>query len=308
MSHRHSNVRHSQNFLHNRGLVERIVDLAGIQRDDLVVEIGPGKGIITDALLRRSDRVLAIEKDVRYVEFLLRRYSGCPRVSVFAADALDFPMPATPHKVFANIPYDITTAIVSKLTSGIAPPDDAFLIVQREAADRFCGRPAETLVSLGLKPWFTTQVMHAFARSDFRPTPAVDSLLLHIHRRADPIIPVEHRECYWDMVAAVFSAWKPTVEAALAQFLTPAVTQRVRRTFGDSLRCRPSQLSFERWIELFSLLADAGDERLWITFGEAQARLRVQQAGLRKEHRSRTSDRSGRGTRHDRGRSPKGRR
>jgi len=297
MSHHHSHVRqvsHSQNFLHSRRLVEHIVDLAGIERDDLVIEIGAGKGIITDALLRRSDHVLAIEKDVRYVEVLLRRYRGRPSVSVFAADALDFPMPATPHKVFASIPYDITTAIVAKLTSGIAPPDDAFLVVQREAADRFRGRPAETLVSIGLKPWFASQVVYMFARSDFRPTPAVDSVLLRIERRADPIIPVEHRERYRDMVAAIFSAWKPTVEAALVQFLAPDVIQQMDSAFGNALRCRPSRLSFERWIELFNLLADAGDDRLWTALAEARARLRKQQAGLRKEHRSRTSERSGR--------------
>jgi len=308
MSHHQSNIRHSQNFLHSRKLVEHIVELAGIERDDLVVEIGPGKGIITDALLRRSDRVLAIEKDVRYVELLLRRYEGHPGISLFAADALDFPMPATPHKVFASIPYDITTAIVAKLTSGIAPPDDAFLIVQREAADRFRGRPTETLASLGLKPWFASQVVHTFARSDFRPRPAVDSLLLRIERRADPIIPVEQGERYRDMVAAIFSAWKPTVEAALAQFLTRGVTQRLDSAYRDTLRCRPSCLSFERWIELFRLLADAGDERLWCSLAEAHARLRVQQSGLRKLHRSQTSDRSGRGPRHDHGRSPRGRR
>lgn len=307
MSHHHrSDVRHSRNFLHSPKLVEGIVELAGIRREDLVIEIGPGKGIITDVLIRRSGHVLAIEKDPRSVDLLLRRYARCPRVTVFAADALDFPLPATPYRVFASIPYDITTAIVSKLTSGVAPPADACLIMQREAAGRFCGRPAETLVSLGVKPWFTSWILHTFARSDFRPAPAVDSVLIRFERRVDPIIPAEFADRYRDLLAAVFSAWKPTVEAALEEFLTPDMVKRLHSTFGDSLRCKPTVLPFERWIELFTFLVEIGDDRLWETLAHAHARLRQQQANLQKQHRSRTSDRSGRGPRRDRLDSRKG--
>ncbi len=230
-----SAVGHTQNFLHSPHLVERIVGLADLQRDDLVIEIGPGKGIITDALIRRSDRVLAIEKDPNYVDLLLRRYANCPRVTVFTADVLDFPMPTTTYKVFASIPYDITTAIVAKLTSGIAPPADAFLIVQREAAERFCGHRSETLVSLGIKPWFETRIVHAFNRSDFRPAPAVDSVLMRLARRTDPVIPSGSADRYRDLVAAIFSAWKPSVDAALAVYVPSDTAKQLERAFGDAL-------------------------------------------------------------------------
>jgi 23S rRNA (adenine-N6)-dimethyltransferase len=240
--------------------------------------------------------VLVIEKDPRYVDLLLRRYAECPRVTVFGSDVLDFPMPATAYKVFASIPYDITTAIVAKLTSGIAPPADAFLIVQREAAERFCGQPAETLVSLGMKPWFESWILHRFDRSDFRPVPAVDSVLLRIKRRVQPVITAELADRYRDLLAALFSAWKPTVEASLQGFARPDQMNRIYRRFGESLRCRPSLLPFERWIALFTLLTEIGDERLWESFAHAHARLRQQQATLQKQHRSRTSDRSRRGS------------
>lgn len=303
MPRRHrSDLGHTQNFLHSPRLVERVVGLAGIGRDDLVVEIGPGRGIITDALVRRSERVLAIEKDPRYVDLLTRRYAECPRVTVFATDALDFPMPATPYKVFASIPYDITTAIVSKLTSGIAPPAEAYLIMQAEAAARISGQPSETLVSLSAKPWYETRIMHRFRRSDFRPAPAVDSVLIRFERRRSPLVPVACGDRYRDLLAAVFSAWKPTIEAALAVFLTAEMEQRIRSQFKNALRCKPSQLPFERWIELVTLLVEIGDERLWHSFAGAHAQLRRQQSTLQKQHRSRTSDRSGRGQHEWRGR------
>lgn len=292
--HHRSDIGHTQNFLRSPQVVQRIVDLAGIKRDDLVVEIGPGNGIITNALVRRSDRVLAIEKDPHYVDLLTRRFADCPSVTVFAADVLDFPLPATPYRVFASIPYDITTAIVSKLTSGVAPPADAFLIVQREAAERFSGQPSETLVSLSVKPWFRTRILHRFARSDFRPAPAVDSVLIHIERHVDPIIPAELGDRYRDLLAAVFSAWKPTVEAALAELVPAGTFERLRSIFGEALRCKPSHLPFERWIALFMFLIELGDDGLWNMLAGAHARLRQQRANVQKQHRSRTSARSGR--------------
>lgn len=307
-NHHRSDISRTQNFLRSSQLVEHIVERAGIQRDDLVIEIGPGTGIITDALVCRSNRVLVVEKDPHYVDLLIRRFAGCPRVTVFAADVLDFPLPATPYRVFASIPYDITTAIVSKLTSGVAPPADAFLIVQREAAERFSGQPAETLVSLSVKPWFETRILHRFARSDFRPAPAVDSVLIHIERRADPPIPVELGERYRDLLAAVFSAWKPTVEAALMELVPAGTFERVRNTFGEALRCRPSQLPFERWIALFTVLIEMGDDRLWNKLAQAHARLRQQQANVQKQHRSRTSERSSHRPHPDRSAGRKGKR
>ncbi len=157
-SRRNRQIRFSQNFLHDRRLVEHLVDEAGLGPDDIVLEIGPGRGIITGALTRRCGYVLAVEKDQQQVVALQRRFRHEPRVTVFQADFLEFPLPATHYKVFASIPYNITTAIVAKLTSGVSPPADAFLIVQREAAASFTGVPVGTLVALELAPWFELSI------------------------------------------------------------------------------------------------------------------------------------------------------
>ena len=127
------------------------------------------------------------------------------RLTLFAADFLDFPLPSTPYKVFASIPYNATAAIVGKLTSGIDPPKDAYLVVQREAAQRFIGWPNGTLVAAQLHPWFHVSIEHAFRRTDFRPVPAVESVLLRLRLRAKPLVPPSQRDRYLDLVVAIFT-------------------------------------------------------------------------------------------------------
>ena len=181
---RQRRIDYSQNFLCNPRLVRRLVRAADLGADDLVIEIGPGDGAITRELMSACRHVIAVEKDPHQAKRLGRRFPAEQNLTLFAADFLEFPLPQTPYKVFASIPYNATAAIVGKLTSGIAPPDDAWLVIQREAALRFLGVPTGTLVAAQIHPWFAVSVEHTFRRSDFRPAPAVDSVLLRIARRS----------------------------------------------------------------------------------------------------------------------------
>ena len=283
---RNRQAQFSQNFLHDRRLVERLVGEAALGPDDIVLEIGPGAGIITEILARRCRHVLAVEKDQRQVVTLQRRFRHQPRVTVFRADFLDFPLPATRYKVFASIPYNITTAIVAKLTSGASPPDDAFMIVQREAAARFIGVPVGTLFALELAPWFDLSIRHELQRTDFRPVPAVDSVLLHIRRRPEPFVPDELRDAYRDLVTAVFTAWKPSVLEALSTIAPGDIVQALHATFGSDLSRTPAQIPFALWLRLFERIVALEDDRVWSAVAGASERLREQQSRLTKRHRT----------------------
>jgi 23S rRNA (adenine-N6)-dimethyltransferase len=281
----------SQNFLHNRRLVESLVALAGIGTEDLVIEIGPGKGIVTDALADVARHVLTIEKDPVHAAIVQRQLDAAGRsnVTVFAADFLDFPLPATPYRVFANIPFAITAAIVGKLTSGIAPPCSAHLVVQQEAADRFMGTPTATLQAATLHPWFTLAIDHRFQRRDFTPQPQVDSVLLHIERRQAPLLPFADRVRYDAMTATLFSAWKPSVEAALASIIGQQEAKALRRPLGVqgfSLTNRPSRLPLGGWIALYRELAKTPTAPWWQAFHEAAERLQQRQQALEKRTQS----------------------
>src|SRR5690349_18545175 len=104
-------LRHSQNFLTNPALIDRLLDGSTIGPDDLVFEIGPGRGAITERLLRRCRRVVAVEKDPLLVRQLRERFAGCPRLELRQGDALFEPLPREPYKVFASLPFASTAAI-----------------------------------------------------------------------------------------------------------------------------------------------------------------------------------------------------
>lgn len=284
---KHRRVVYSQNFLHSRNLVSALVERSSIGGDDVVIEIGPGRGIITEKLADCSRHVLSIEKDPHHAEIMRSRFAARPNVTVFACDFLDFPLPETSYKVFANIPYRITTAIVAKLTSGLAPPVDAYLTVQREAAAKFAGLDGESMLSISLKPWFDLTIEHTFRRRDFTPQPSVDSVLLRLEYRDVPAIPRHDRGCFVHLVEAIFSAWQPTIEAAVQKLLPNSVAIRVCRELGRSLASRPSAATLEDWTALFNVLMAIDDERVWKHCASASARLHELQAKVDKTTRTR---------------------
>ena len=163
--------------------MRRIVDRSPIDPNDLIIEIGPGRGALTRRLAVATRQVIAIEKDPTLARRLSREVNSLGNVVIFEADFLQLPLPVTPYKVVANIPFNVTAAIVAKLTHAANPPEDASLVLQREAAERFMGQPKQTLVSLQLQPWFNLSITYRFQRHDFVPVPQVDIVLLRFSKR-----------------------------------------------------------------------------------------------------------------------------
>ncbi|MCL1951482.1 MAG: rRNA adenine N(6)-methyltransferase family protein [Oscillospiraceae bacterium] len=178
-----SALRCSQNFLTSGQVIRRIAGLAALDKQDHVIEIGPGKGHITGALLARCGQVTAVELDPELHAYLRTKFAGAPNLRLVRGDFLALPLPKGPYKVFANIPFSRTTDIVRKLMLGPRPPEEIWLVMEKGAAKRFLGLPRESLASLSLKPWFEGEVRYHFRREDFHPMPAADAVLLHLKRR-----------------------------------------------------------------------------------------------------------------------------
>lgn len=271
----------SQNFLHDPRTIETILDRSTVGPDDVVYEIGPGDGAITERLSLRCRHVVAVEKDARLAERLRRRFASRPNVTVFLDDFLTFPLPVTRYKVFSNVPFAVTAGIVSRLTETSNPPEDAYLAVQREAAQRFTGAPRETLVSLLLKPAFEPSVVHRFSRRDFLPVPGVDVVLLRLHKRGPPLLTPAETQHYGDFVTFGFTAWQPTVQRSYAGVLGP------RHTADPELCVKPVDLPFDAWLRLFRRFVAVASPAGRALVRGAEGRLRAQQGTLQKEHRTR---------------------
>lgn len=177
----------SQNFITKRRLIGRIIRLAGISREDTVLEIGTGKGHLTKVLCERSGSVISIEIDRKLYESAGDRLARYGNLTLIHGDFLNYRLPAKgTYKVFSNIPYFITTQIVEKLTAAQNPPSDIWLVMEKGAAKRFMGTPKETTRSLLLKANWKMNIAYHFRREDFHPMPSVDSVLVHFARKKTP--------------------------------------------------------------------------------------------------------------------------
>lgn len=184
---------HGQNFLVDRGLVDRLVARLDLAPGELVVDVGPGRGALTLPLARAGARVLAIERDRHLVEGLreqVTRERLASRVDVRRADLRDVTWPAGPYRVVASPPFALTTAVLSRLLDDPGRgPTRADLVLQWEVARKRAETPPTTLRSAAWAPWWRFELGERVPRQAFRPVPAVDSGILVIRRREPPVLP-----------------------------------------------------------------------------------------------------------------------
>ena len=140
----------SQNFLTGRATIERLLCRAAIDRFDHVIEIGPGKGHLTGLLARRCGRLCAVELDAKLYEALRQKFAGVENLRLYHADFLQWRLPGSgDYKVFANIPFSCTTAIVRKLTECKNPPREAWLTMEK--GDRVFFTPQDRIGQLTMR-------------------------------------------------------------------------------------------------------------------------------------------------------------
>jgi 23S rRNA (adenine-N6)-dimethyltransferase len=279
----------SQNFLKDPCLIASLLDRFDLGDDSVVYEIGPGEGIITEQLALLYRQVVAIEKDQRLAHLLQRKFSGWPNVTIHSGDFLHHRLPCSPYKVFANIPFNITSAIVTRLTTAERPPDDAYLAMQQEASDMFLGKPRESLRTILLKPWFETAIVHRFQRWDFVPAPRVDVVMLRLRKRGPPLVSNTDRQYFRDFVVHVFTRWQPTGHNPLNDIFTGRQRRYIERELGFDLGATPTSLSIEQWLSLFKQVKIVGNSRTLQTIAGSEKRLLSQQRRLQKIHRTRST-------------------
>ena len=262
--HRDPTLWRTQNFLRNAGLIERLVERCAITPWDIVYDLGAGTGNLTAALAKRAARVIAIEVDATLVARLRVRFATTPNVVVREADIFAHPLPHAEHIVFANPPFDRTADLMRRLTEADVPPRVAYLVLQRQAAERFLGSPGRTLAAALLGPWFVLDVVHHFAQADFAPRPAVDIVLLRVQKRAPPLVPARDAQLYRDLVVTCFVNGRSLLDP----------------------RTRPSAIALENWLDLYRRSRTL-PRVVRRSIAGAEARLRTEQRSLTKSHRTR---------------------
>jgi 23S rRNA (adenine-N6)-dimethyltransferase len=243
----------SQNFLYNRKLIGKLLGRSSVGNNDLVLEIGPGNGIITEQLVQKARHVLAVELDSRLYLYLQNKFRSCDKITLYNRDFLTFRLPHISYKVFANIPFAIEGKIIRKLIDAENPPEDCYLIMMKELAYRLAAPYKENLFSLQHKPWFTFSIYHHFDRTDFRPVPSVDIVMFRFEKKELPLIPVEQKSAYQTFVQRGFGYGQPAFHN-LKRIYGYKLTLHAFVISGVRKNTKPAFISLEQWIGLYRFL------------------------------------------------------
>ncbi|WP_159930356.1 MULTISPECIES: 23S ribosomal RNA methyltransferase Erm [Nocardia] len=244
----------SQNFLIDASVARLIVRASGVTADDLVLEIGPGDGMLTRQLLAAAGRVHAYEKDPRYATLLRRRYADDPRIRLYQGDFREARPPREPFAVVANVPFAITTDIV-RWCLAARGLTSATLLTQLEFARKHSGYYGRwTKLTVGHWPTTAIRLGAQVGRHSFHPVPQVDTAILRLRTRPDPLLPGEQIGEYRNVVELGFSGVGGSLAASLRREFPSRAVRRACEKAGVSLEQPVGLVSPDRWLTLYRAL------------------------------------------------------
>ena len=282
-------IQHSQNFLHSTKLVSRLVESSLIHSGDLVIEIGPGKGIITKALANRKCRVVAIEIDEVLSSKLIEKFREYDDITIIQKDFMNFSLPKEKYKVFANIPFNMTAEIIQRLIGVSNTADEIYLVMQYEATLKYAGMPyySESLRSLMYKPYYEVSIEYEFSPSDFLPPPKAKIVLSHFHKKEKPDIPYEKYTTYCDFLNYIFSANGRTFKEKTKSLFTYEQQKRLHRSSGIAFDAVISEITYVQWIDMFNCFINYVSAEKQALIKGSKKNMDRSRSKLKKVHRNR---------------------
>lgn len=249
-----------QNFLQDSSFLEKIANAAEIQNDDCVLEIGPGLGSLTRYLAVSAKQVTAVELDPDLLAPLKAVLAPYQNVQVVHGDILKLNILDLIHQpnyiVAANIPYNITSAIIRYLLESNLKPRRVVLTVQKEVAERICAKTGDlSLLALSVQVYGKPSLVEKIPASAFHPAPKVDSAILRIDIYNEPLIPTELLKTFFKLIKAGFGQKRKTLRNSLSSGLqiSPKEAENLLTSAGIEFMRRAETLSIEEWKKLCEL-------------------------------------------------------
>jgi 16S rRNA (adenine1518-N6/adenine1519-N6)-dimethyltransferase len=243
-----------QHWLTDATALRAICDAAEVSQRDTVLEVGPGLGTLTALLVRRVQTVVAVELDKRLAAELPERVPAS-NLQVETGSILEFDLTTLPtdYKVVANIPYYLTSNLIRILSESSNPPSVAALLVQKEVAERVAARPGKmSLLSVTAQFYWRVSLGREVPARLFTPPPKVDSQILILTRRPEPLFDVDAKR-FFRLVKAGFSQRRKTLLNSLSAGLqlSRGETEVLIRCSNLEPTARAQELSLEQWYELY---------------------------------------------------------
>jgi 16S rRNA (adenine1518-N6/adenine1519-N6)-dimethyltransferase len=279
-----------QNFLVNKEIAKRIVKAANLKLDDLVLEIGSGKGILTEELVKYAGKVVAVEIDGKLFGLLRNKLRNINNVEIVEGDILKFKFQSSKfktavqnsklksthdtlyivhsnkYKVIANLPYYITSPVIRKFLEAENPPSALILMVQKEVAERICAGPGKmSVLAVAVQYYAKPEILFHVKRENFDPVPEVDSAVIKIV--PNPSVPPEaghlplerggglnrdFNKRFFQIVRAGFCAKRKTLANNVANsfYLDKDKVGEILTKIGLNKKIRAQELSVEDWKKL----------------------------------------------------------
>jgi 16S rRNA (adenine1518-N6/adenine1519-N6)-dimethyltransferase len=266
--------RMGQNFLINRGILQKIMEAANLDRGGTVLEIGPGLGSLTQELAGRAKKVIAVEKDKKFIEILKETLENYKNVEIINADILKLRNSEIKklgnYKLVANLPYYITSLVIRKFLEEKNKPEEMLLMVQKEVAQRICASPIRSsakrgeggqtarmsLLAVSVQFYADPQIIGFVSKGSFWPPPKVDSAILKITPKTQTSPELSSAE-FFTVVRAGFSAPRKQLAGNLAKMLKTErhIIEESLKKSGIEPSRRAETLNVEEWIKLTDQLA-----------------------------------------------------
>ena len=248
-----------QHWLRDREVLSHIADCAELSKDDVVMEIGPGLGTLTSELLRRSNKVVAVEYDSELARKLPAQFPGT-NLAVIQSDILKFNLSTLPddYKVVANVPYYITSKIVQLLMTATNKPSTVVLLVQKEVAERLAAKFGNmSILAISAQLFAEVSLGEVVPASLFTPPPKVDSQVVIMKTRKTPFLTDVDEADFFRVVKAGFSSKRKKLRSSLAGGLKlPKDEIEIILAKAEiSPDVRAEALDLEAWVRLTRIVA-----------------------------------------------------
>jgi 16S rRNA (adenine1518-N6/adenine1519-N6)-dimethyltransferase len=255
-----------QHFLVDEAILETILEAAELSSQDIVVEVGPGLGVLTTELARQAGKVIAVELDDKLASILKRRLASLGNVEVVNADILKVSLAQllggnSSYKVVANLPYYITSPILHYFVEGSPKPALMVVMVQKEVGEAIVASSGKmSLLAVSLQMYSKPKVVSYVPAQSFYPPPKVDSVIVRFDLLPEPAVQVADMGGFFGVVKCGFSLPRKQLRNSLAHGLglKPAEVVPFLDKAGIDTQRRAETLSLEEWARLYQVVAASG--------------------------------------------------
>lgn len=249
-----------QNFLKSEPALRMMCEAGAVSSKDTILEIGPGKGALTSKLLEKGATVIAIEKDrdlihlleEKFIEEIKNKKLILKNKDILSFDPTECNLNSHSYKIIANIPYNITGAIIKRFLSEVTQPRTMILLVQKEVAERIVARDnKESILSLSVKAYGEVKYMMKVGKRFFSPSPKVDSAIIAITSISKAnFSTAEEESIFFTLIKTAFAHKRKVLKRNIETIVTKEGVTALFSTLSLNEKIRPEDVPFTTWIDI----------------------------------------------------------